>query len=178
MLGRKFPPKFFFPFPLKILQKNFPTYIFISHAEVSFITQSFYSQNSLIFSLSLTRPLTFTHTHTQPRRRRRVEPSPAQRRRRRGWAQPSTPLLLDLSTVNPYLVGCLLGKEYLNGHRRLIYLWNHGIKGLFVFWLFHESTNLSRSSKVLSVSWKGGWLDMGAELDCSATIYHIRRDRD
>ena len=56
------------------------TYIFISHTKVSFLTQSFYSQNSLIFSLSLTRPLTFAHahTHTQPRRRQRAEPSPAQ----------------------------------------------------------------------------------------------------
>ena len=56
------------------------TYIFISHTKVSFLTQSFYSQNSLIFSLSLTRPLTFAHahTHTQPRQRQRAEPSPAQ----------------------------------------------------------------------------------------------------
>ena len=67
------------------------TYIFISHTKVSFLTQSFYSQNSLIFSLSLTRPLTFAHahTHTQPRRRQRAEPStaqpsPAQRLHRRG----------------------------------------------------------------------------------------------
>ena len=56
------------------------TYIFISHTKVSFLTQSFYSQNALIFSLSLTRPLTFAHahTHTQPRQRQRAEPSPAQ----------------------------------------------------------------------------------------------------
>ena len=83
-----------FHFPHKILQKFVPTYIFISHTKVSFLTQN--------FSLALTRPLTFTHTHTPPRRRRRAEPSPAQRRRRRRRAQPLTPLLLDLSTVNPY----------------------------------------------------------------------------
>ena len=64
MLGRKFPTNFFFPFPHKILQEIFPTYIFISHTKVSFLTQSFYSQNSLIFSISLTRPHTHTHTHT------------------------------------------------------------------------------------------------------------------
>ena len=63
---KKISPQIFFPFLNKILQKNFPTYIFISHAEVSFITQSFYSQNSLIFYLSQGLSHSHTHTHTTP----------------------------------------------------------------------------------------------------------------
>ena len=53
-----------FPFPHKILQKNFPTYIFISHPKVSFLTQSFYSQNSHFLSISHT--ASHIHTHTTP----------------------------------------------------------------------------------------------------------------
>ena len=88
MLERKFPPKFF----------SFPTQKF--HISQS---HKVFTQNSLIFSLSLTRPLSLslTHTHTQPRQRRRAEPDPAQQRRQWGRAQPSTPLLPYPSALSP-----------------------------------------------------------------------------
>ena len=68
-----------FPFPHKILQKNFPTYIFISHTKVPFLTQSFYSQNSHFLSISHTASHIHTHTHTHthpPALTRRAQPSP------------------------------------------------------------------------------------------------------
>ena len=55
------------------------TYIF--PLTFSFPTQKFhfshkvFTHKTLIFSLSLTRPLTFTHTHTQPHRHRQAKPS-------------------------------------------------------------------------------------------------------
>ena len=94
---KKISPQIFFPFPHKILQKIVLTYIFISHTKVSFLTQSFYSQNSHFLSISHT--VSHIHTHNPASA---YEQSPAQRRCRQGRAQPSTPLLLDLSTVNPY----------------------------------------------------------------------------
>ena len=67
-----------FPFPHKILQEIFPTYIFISHTKVSFLTQSFYSQNSHFLSISHTASHIHKHTHTTPPApTSRAQPSPA-----------------------------------------------------------------------------------------------------
>ena len=72
--GRKFPPKFFFLSRTKFSKK-------LSSLTFSFPTQKFhfshkvFTHKTLIFSLSLTRSLTYTHT--QPRQRLWAEPSPA-----------------------------------------------------------------------------------------------------
>ena len=78
---KKISPQIFFPFPHKILQKKFPTYIFISHTKVSFLTQSF-THKTLSFSLYLSHGLshsrshTHTHTHTtSPAPTSRAQPS-------------------------------------------------------------------------------------------------------
>ncbi|KAM4073581.1 hypothetical protein ACB094_10G030500 [Castanea mollissima] len=90
----KISPQNFFSFPAQNSPKIFPHKIFISHTK--------FLPTKLSHFLSHTRPLTFTHTHTTPPApTSRAQPSLAQRRCRRGRAQPSTPLLLDHSTVNP-----------------------------------------------------------------------------
>ena len=74
---KKISPQIFFPFPHKILQKNFPTYIFISHTKVSFLTQSF-THKTLSFSLYLSHGLSHSRSHTHT-----TSPAPTSR------AQPS-----------------------------------------------------------------------------------------
>ena len=99
---------------------HFPTYIFISHTKFLLTKLSHFLSISHTTSHIHTR----AHTHTQPRQHRRAEPNPAQRRCRRGWAQPSTPLLLEpnddadssfsLSLITtPIPIPILLGKLFI-----------------------------------------------------------------
>ena len=92
---KKISPQIFFPFPHKILQKNFPTYIFISHTKVSFLTQSFTHKTlsfSLYLSCDLSHSRSHTHTHTtSPALTSRAEPSPVMTQTRPSPAIDSSP---------------------------------------------------------------------------------------